>query len=132
MSNLVFMLPFDVQRTAPSREPADTEQLQQSGPAEELQRQLELTPTRVDDWDLQMGFRLVGDTGAIRLFKRTAEGEGAYPEYALFGTAVSWEDRKKVSGWYQRCRGAVEGIHARIDNERLIDPQMAGRLDDRG
>ena len=64
MSNLVFMLPFDV-----------------GAPAswDDYLRRLDLTPTRVDDWDLQMGFRLVGDTGAIRLFKRTAEAEGAYP-----------------------------------------------------
>jgi hypothetical protein len=118
MSNLVFMLPFVVGRSAPW---ADT-----------LRRGLELTPTRVDDWDLQMGFRLVGDTGAIRLFKRTTEGEGANPAYAVFGTAITPEGRHQVIKLYWTCLDAVHSIDAQIDNERLIDPQKTEQLEREG
>lgn len=114
MSNLVFMLPFVVETSAPW---ADT-----------LRRGLELTPTRVDDWDSQMGFHLVGDTGAIRLFKRETEGKGAIPAYALFGTAVTPEDRYQVRKLYWTCLDAVRSIDARIDNEQLIDPQKTEQL----
>ena len=115
MSNLVFMLPFVVRTSVPW---ADT-----------LRLGLALTPTRVDDWDLQMGFRLVGDTGAIRLFKRTTEDEGGNPSYALFGTAVTPEDRYQVGKLYRTCLDAVQSINAQIDKERLFDHQKTERLE---
>jgi hypothetical protein len=118
MSNLVFMLPFGVGTSAPW--------------ANTLKNRLELTPTRVDDWDLQMGFRLVGDTGAIRLFKRTTVGQGANPEYALFGTAVTPEDRDQVTTLYPTCLEAVRSIDAQIDRDRLIDPQRTEQLQREG
>ncbi len=113
MSNLVFMLPFLVEMS--------------EFRADELRHRLELFMTRVDDWDLQMGFSLVGGTGAIRLFKRTTEGNEANLAHALFGTAVTPEDRSKVAELYPACLNALRAIDARIDNERLIDPQMAGQ-----
>ena len=114
MSNLVFMLPFIAEM---SERQAVT-----------LREELELTPTRVDDWDLQMGFRLVGDTGAIRLFKRSTEGNESYPMHALFGTAVTPEDRSRVRDLYRECLDAVISIDAQIDKERVIDPQKAEQL----
>ena len=114
MYNLVFMLPFVVEMSQPR--------------ADRLRQRLDLTPTRVDDWDLQMGFRLVGGTGAIRLFKRTTEGDGANPAHALFGTAVTPEDRSRVRDLYGECLDALHSIDAQIENERLIDPQMAEQL----
>src|SRR5947207_13587185 len=118
MSNVVFMLPFVVGTCATW--------------AATVRRGLELTPSRVDDWDLQMGFRLVGDTGAIRLFKRTTEAEGANPAYALFGTAVTPKDRYQVTELYPTCLDAVRSIDAQIDNERLIDPQKTQQLEREG
>lgn len=116
MFNLVFMLPFTVRTSKP--EPwADT-----------LTQGLKLTPTRVDNWDLQMGFRLVGCTGAIRLFKRTTEDEEANPAYALFGTAVTPEDRSQVTELYRTCRNAIKSINAQIDNDGLIEPQKTEQL----
>lgn len=108
MSKLVFMLPFAVETSVSW---VDT------------LTQLEMIPTRVDDWDLQMGFRLVGNTGAIRLLKRTTEAEGTNLAYALFGTAVSPEDRDQVKKLYWTCLNAVGSIGAQIDKEQLIDPK---------
>ena len=51
MAILVFMLPFDAEMHRPD--------------AEQLARQLQLTLTRVDDWDREMAFRIVGTTGTI-------------------------------------------------------------------
>jgi len=114
VTNLVFMLPFDAN---PSKPWADA-----------LVRRLELTPTRVDDWDSQMGFRLFGSTGAIRLFRRTDQRESDYPAYALFGTAVSLGDRELVAQMFDDCVDAVRAIAERIDRERLIDPEQSQRL----
>jgi len=118
MTNLVFMLPFVVDMLQPR--------------ANTLRQTLDLTLTRVDDWDLQMGFHLVGETGAIRLFKRTTEGEGTNQAYALFGTAVTPEDRKQVTSLYPTCLDAVRSIHAQIDNQRLIDPRSTEQLEREG
>ena len=118
MSNLVFMLPFVVVTTEPW--------------ADKLRQEIKLTSTRVDDWDLQMGFRLVGRTGAIRLLKRTTEGNEANPAYALFGTAVNPKDRSKVAGLYRECLKALNSIYAQIDNKRLIDPPRVEQLQPEG
>jgi hypothetical protein len=103
MSNLVFVLPFFVRTKEPW---ADT-----------LRPELKLTATRVDDWDLQMGFRLVGDTGAIRLFNRRTESDEANPAYALFGTAVTPEDRNEVANLYRTCFNAVLSIGAQSSSD---------------
>lgn len=114
MSNLIFMLPFVVEALGPWKD--------------ELRRRLNLTPTRVDDWDLQMGFRLIGNTGAIRLFNRTTEDNEVHPAYELLGTAVTPEDRARVTEVYQECLGALGYIPVEIDYGRLIDPARAGQL----
>jgi hypothetical protein len=79
-----------------------------------------------------MGFRLVGETGAIRLFKRTTGGGGFCPAYTLLGTAVTPEDRSEVESLYSTCVEGVNSIEARIDTKRLIDPETGGSLAQEG
>ena len=114
MTNLVFMLPFVVETSEPW--------------ADKLRRELKLTRTRVDDWDVQLGFRLEGRTGAIRLFKRTTEGHGPEPLYALFGTAVTPKDRSRVTDLYWECLKALDSVYAVVYKDGLIDPQKAEQL----
>ena len=52
---LVFMVAFEADLSRPR--------------ARELARHLGLTLNRTDNWDAQVGFRLIGESGAIRLFR---------------------------------------------------------------
>ena len=107
---LVFRIPFETDLASPQM-------------AQHLAERSGLTPTRTDDWDSQMGFRLVGETGAVHLFRETRdEPKGRPPSYEFSGTAIDGEDRQRVASLFGLCRAAVEFIDGRIDEKRLIDP----------
>jgi hypothetical protein len=109
MATTVFMLHFE----APSFGPQSSE----------LTSRLGLTLSRVDDWDRLMGFRLVGDSGAIRLFvgpKTEHNDRDAW--YSLSGTATDPQDRASLEKQYDECVAAVRSIGGRIDEERSTRP----------
>jgi hypothetical protein len=110
------MLPFDVDMSRPV--------------AEHLARRLQLTLTRVDDWDSEMGFRIVGNTGALRLFRRTTDNEDTarHPWYEFYGTAVESSDREPIRQLYGECLEAVEAVRGRVDDFRVIDPDHSVEL----
>jgi hypothetical protein len=88
-----------------------------------LTNRLGLTVTRVDDWDRLMGFRLVGDSGAIRLFvspKRDPNDRNTW--YNLSGTATQLQDRESLEKLYEECVAAVQSLGGQIDDGRSIRP----------
>lgn len=117
MDSLVFFVPFHVDLDGKWKE-----QLQR------LEKTLDLTPTRVDDWDSQVAFGLVGETGAIRLFSRN--DEEAFP-FALLGTAGTSEDRAELSRLYGHCLDAAREV-AQIDYENLITPEKSQQVSRQG
>ena len=115
MAILVFMLPFDAEMHRPD--------------AEQLARQLQLTLTRVDDWDREMGFRIVGATGAVRLYKRSGdEDTPVHDWYEFYGSAIEQEDYDPVRQLFGRCVEAVRSIGGRIQEFRVIDPDHSVEL----
>ena len=109
MLQLVFMLPFEAN---PSRLVAQT-----------LGTRVGLTMNRIDDWDTQVGFRLIGETGALRLFRRNnTKDEGGGLRYEFYGTATKTEDCSKVGALFETCQQAVNLIKSHIDRESVIEP----------
>jgi len=109
MATTVFMLHFEAASFGPQ--------------SSELTSRLGLTPSRVDDWDRLMGFRLVGDSGAIRLFvgpKAELSDRDAW--YNLSGTATAPQDQASLEKLYEECVAAVRSIGGRIDEERSTRP----------
>lgn len=107
--SLVFMLPFEAELSKPA--------------LTQLARRLDLTLNRTDDWDTQVGFRLVGETGAVRLFRRlTGEEDDRRPSFEFYGTATEGRDREQVGALYPHAVDAVRSIDGRIDDARIIDP----------
>ena len=111
MPTLVFLLPFEF-RNASMRESA-------------IAARLGLTVTRTDDWDKQVGFVLIGKTGAVRLFQGERGGRGNNStQYDLFGTADSTNehDRYEVGMFFEKCWETVLSLNGRLIEERLIKP----------
>jgi hypothetical protein len=97
--------------------------------ATELAQRLDLTLNRTDDWDTQIGFRLIGETGAIRLFRRETGPEGGRPPwFEFYGPATQGRDRDQIAALYERAMEAVRSIDGRIDQDRVIDPRHSIEL----
>ena len=111
MATLVFLLHFDANLTGTN--------------FREFMQRLELTDNRVDDWDRLLGFRLVGTSGAIRLFLSPA-GDSPSPDhddwYDLTGTATESRDRVSLQQMYEECVAAIRSIGGRIDERHVVRP----------
>jgi hypothetical protein len=94
-----------------------------SGPqSSSLADRLGLTLTRVDDWDRLVGFRLVGDSGAIRLFVSPKRDLDRDTWYNLSGTATELQDQESLEKDYEECVAAIRSVGGKIDDERSIRP----------
>ncbi|MEP6495015.1 MAG: hypothetical protein ABJF01_20175 [bacterium] len=92
-----------------------------------LTSRLGLTLNRIDDWDRLVGFRLVGASGAIRLFlspkSQTSDRDN---EFDLSGTATDVQDQRALAALYNECVSAIESMGGRIDFHGAIDPSNLG------
>jgi hypothetical protein len=75
---------------------------------------LGMTPTRTDDWDREAGFRLVGETGALRLFLP----DEARPCFTLMGTATDDDSWVQVRDMAARCKKAITAFGGKTDPAR--------------
>jgi hypothetical protein len=95
----------------------------------QLTAQLEMKLNRTDDWDAQAAFRLLGSTGAIRVFRRLdVEPAESPPEYEMLGTALTEQDWQEVASLYNKCLHAVRRVGGRIHQQRVTEPQAAYAL----
>jgi len=106
MPELLFMIPFKAEWPALLK----------------LMKSLNLRPKRMDSWDSQAGYRIIGTTGAIRIFR--LENPGGEPDqvgyYELHGISADKESKSSVEKFYEYCFEAVcENFE--IDNGRLIE-----------
>ena len=86
---------------------------------------LSLTLKRVDDWDREVGFRLIGNSGVIRLLQTEDfydPEQGAWEEYELYGSADEndTESQTQIARLFDDCLSAVRAIEGRIDQARQI------------
>ena len=93
----------------------------------EMASNLRLTVNRTDDWDSQIAFSLCGETGSVRLFRKSDEEavKMAY-NYEFYGTASNEEDAELVKRFFGPCRDAVISLNGKIDEDHVIAPP--GRL----
>ena len=94
---------------------------------DEYMAPLKLTVNRSDDWDSQVAFRLIGGTGALRLFRvDDMEVDCAAPErkaaYEFHGTAIDGDDQYSVSQLYNQCRKVLNSVAQFVDVKGLIEP----------
>jgi hypothetical protein len=70
----------------------------------EMASNLRLTVNRTDDWDSQIAFSLCGETGSVRLFRKSDEEavKMAY-NYEFYGTASNEEDAELVKRFFGPC-----------------------------
>jgi len=87
-----------------------------------LADRLGLTLTRVDDWDRLVGFRLVGGSGAIRLFVSPKRDLDDDTWYNLSGTATELQDQESLEKYYEEGVAAIRSVGGQIDHERSIRP----------
>ena len=110
-ANLIFMVPFQANLTWPMRL--------------KLGQLLNLQIKRTDDWDDEVGFRLVGSKGAIRLYQldtNVLESNAQSQYYELHGTTVDSDSQDLVASEFAACQDAVIKIGGRIDEIRVINP----------
>jgi hypothetical protein len=107
MRKLVFQIPFQ----------ADPMRIDQ------LARDVDLVETRPDDWDSQLGFRLFGTDGAIRLF-RIPDGAGTtgVGRYEILGTAVRPAGEEAVAAEFGKCAAAIERIRGTVMKAGVVQP----------
>lgn len=107
MSNLVFMIPFTI-------DPKETS-------LKVLIEELGLTRKRMDSLDSQAGYRHIGTTGAIRLFRQDNKSinkdDANY--YELQGVAADQDSKNMVLYAYKSDYQKVVA-KGRIDRWRLI------------
>lgn len=97
--------------------------------AQQLAQRLVLTLNRTDDWDTQVGFRLVKETGAIRLFRLVTDAPHRTAQlYEFYGSATDDSAKAEVKKLYEPCLEAATAINGVIDKDRLIMPDDAIEL----
>jgi hypothetical protein len=82
---------------------------------------LDLTLNRTDDWDSQLAFSLLGETGSLRFFRKDNEKEEN--SYEFYGTAGDEKDAESVARYFGRCLEVVRALPGgQIDERRMIVP----------
>jgi hypothetical protein len=109
MPYLVFVLPFKANLSL-ARE-------------HELEKRLQLTMNRTDDWDAEIGFRLIGRTGALSLLRlERVRPENNLTRYGFYGTAIDQDDRSAVGELFGLCKEAIPTVEGHIERERVVAP----------
>jgi hypothetical protein len=87
----------------------------------EIASQLRLTENRTDDWDSQIAFTLLGETGSLRLFRKDDGKEEN--SYEFYGTASDETDAELVAEYFDRCTKVVSSLEgSQIDGRHVIAP----------
>jgi hypothetical protein len=82
-----------------------------------------LEPARTDDWDSQLGFRLFGTDGAVRLFRTSGDpSNGKAIGFEVHGTAVRRAAVEVVAAEYEKCRMAIERIDGTVMKSGVVPP----------
>lgn len=77
---------------------------------ETFSQSLTLTRKRLDDWDSLMGFRIIGETGSIRLYKIDNAGQ-----YVIQGVALDAEAKEAVKALYDDCLKTIYAAGGKIN-----------------